>query len=164
MSKQEVTPIVKPHKIISRDVELKDIERVWKDAQEMYKIFGKKIGIYNTSMAVAHPQVTQEDPLRFFVVNPAMQMSGVLPEAVIINPEMIRHTNNTVDSEEGCLSFPTNPPINVQRYNKCEVRFKVLTADKQISDWFTLNLSGQLAKVFQHEMDHLVAKYIYKLK
>jgi len=162
MNKQEITPVVKPHKIVSRLVEEKDIERVWKDAKEIYSIFGKKIGIYNTFLAIAHSQITKEDPLRFFVINPKMKIAEELPEAVIINPEIIRHTNNTVDSEEGCLSFPTNPPTIVQRWNKCEVRFKVMTPDKQISDWHEMNLSGQLAKVWQHELDHLNGKAIYE--
>jgi peptide deformylase len=158
----ETTPIVKPHRLFSRPVEEKDINRVYEDAKTIYKIFGKKIGMYNTFLAIAHPQITKDDPLRFFVVNPKLKIAEGLPEAVIINPEIIRHTNNTVDSEEGCLSFPTNPPTIVQRWNKCEVRFKVLTPDKQISDWHEMNLSGMMAKVWQHEMDHLDARYIYE--
>jgi len=156
--------LVKPHKILSRPVEDKDINRVYDEAKEIYKIFGKKIGMYNMFFAIAHQQTTKDDPLRFFIINPKAKIAEELPEAIIINPEIIRHTNNTIDSEEGCLSFPTLPPNVVQRWNKCEVRFKVMLENKQISGWQTMNLSGMLAKVFQHEIDHLDAKYIYDFK
>jgi len=156
--------IVHPHKVVSRLVEEKDIDRVYEDSKEIYKIFGRRVGLYNTFLAIAHPQITKKEPLRFFVINPSLKITEDFPEAVIINPEIIRHTNNTVDSEEGCLSFPTIPPTIVQRWNKCEVRFKVLTPDRKISDWFTMNLSGMMAKVFQHEADHLDSKYIYLIK
>jgi len=86
-------------------------------------------------------------PLRLFVVNlSASPDEG--EELVFINPVLSKPKGNE-ESEEGCLSFPqlygnvTRPKqISIQAYNLQgeEVRG---------------NLNGMLARVVQHEYDHL---------
>ena len=168
MSEKIKTNLIKPHNKVSRPVEDKDVDRVYNEAKEMYKIFDEKIGIYRGYYAIAHPQIEGENPLRFFVVNPKADIMSDLPEAVIINPEIYQHDDSfpshsgeKKEIEEGCLTFPNIPPTKVRRWYKCQVRFKVLLPHKQISGWKYLNTKGTLAQVFQHEIDHLDAKYIY---
>ena len=144
---------VKPHKKISREVEEKDFNKVIKDAHIMYNLCFTQRDKYGGAKAVAHPQIDKNDPLRFFVTK---------EKKIVINPVITRHTNHTVDSLEGCLSFPDYPMIVVQRWNKCEVEYFTLDKEgKKLIKVFE-KLNGTEAKVFQHEIQHLDSIYIYK--
>ena len=86
-------------------------------------------------------------PLRLFIVNlTAKPDEG--EEFVFINPVLSKPKGNE-ESEEGCLSFPelygpvTRPKlITVHAYNLHGEEIR-------------LNLNGMLARVVQHEYDHL---------
>jgi peptide deformylase len=162
---QQINPleIIEPHKILSREVTGDEVDRIYKDSEAIFPLLNKKHGLYNSATAIAHMQVTTDDPIRFFVLNPAFFAD--IAEIVIINPEIVKHTNNTIDSEEGCISFPNAPQTIVQRWNKCVVEFNVLefTEDKKpkMSDRRRENISGKLAKTFQHEIDHFFGISIY---
>lgn len=144
--------IIDPHKKVSREVTEKDIKSVITIAADMAEFCKNPIGNQREILALAHQQIEKKDPMRFFVTQYG---------DIIINPEITRHTNSTVDSREGCVSFPNEPSIIVQRWNKCEVKYQKIEDNK-----LTLcgeKLSGQEAKMFQHELDHLDAKYIYEI-
>ena len=132
-----------------------DIERLIEDAHTMYNICNSKVGIYKGFLAIAHPQITDEKPLRFFVTR---------EKEIIVNPEITRHTETTIDSEEGCATFPNKIPVIVQRHNKCEVRYQTLTNDSKLSEFKEESLSSLRSKMFQHEIDHLDATYIFKVE
>lgn len=153
------------HKKVSRLVIESDLETVLKDAEEMVPLLNTQIGRYASFFAIAHPQVEKDRPLRFFVINPATSEFRAWRSIAILNPVILRHTNNTTDSEEGCATFSTMPAVIVPRWTKCEVEFSPLEFDEnkkpRIGRRITFNLSGKIAKVFQHEIDHLNAKYIY---
>jgi len=131
-----------PHPTLRRKT--KPVRRV--DA-ELVRIVRQMFGLMyaNNGIGLAAPQV--DLPLRLFVVN----LSGKPDEGeefVFINPVLSKPKGNE-ESEEGCLSFPelwglvTRPKlITVDAYNLRgeEVR---------------LNLNGMLARVVQHEYDHL---------
>lgn len=157
--------IISPHKKVSRLVKPEDVNRVYRDSEEIYKMLNTQIGMYNRFFAIAHAQCEEEDPLRFFVLNNLTEEFKRWPELVIINPVIVRHTNNEVDSEEACASYAKLPITKVKRWNKCEVEFSPLQFDQEnkpvIGKRKTMNLSGKISKVFQHEVDHLNAKYIY---
>jgi peptide deformylase len=71
---------------------------------------------------------------------------------VLINPEIISHSNETEINEEGCLSVP-GCYAKVDRYT--EVTVKALDRDGKA---FTLNATELLAICIQHELDHLDGK------
>ena len=86
-------------------------------------------------------------PLRLFIVNLSAK-PGEGEELVFINPVLSKPKGNE-ESEEGCLSFPelygpvTRPKqITVQAYN---LKGEEIRA----------SLNGMLARVVQHEYDHL---------
>ena len=145
---------VDPHKKISREVGEDDLERVLKDAHILYNLCFTQSGKYGGALAVAHQQINDKDPLRFFVTK---------AKKVVINPKIIRHTQHTVDSMEGCLSFPSLEMKIVQRWNKCEVKYFTIDGDGKKLIEKVENLNGREAKVWQHEIDHMDAKYIFKL-
>lgn len=73
--------------------------------------------------------------------------AGVLYEAV--NPKIIRASREMVDGVEGCLSIPGYVGT-VSRHESVTVR-----AQNRKGDEIRVKARGWLARVFQHEIDHL---------
>lgn len=71
------------------------------------------------------------------------------PPLILINPQITKYGNDLCKFEEGCLSIP-GVYIEVTRPEIIEVSFK----DEQGRPR-KLQTSGFLARVIQHEMDHL---------
>ena len=71
---------------------------------------------------------------------------------VLINPEIVEHSIECKEWEEGCLSLPGI-------YDKVERpdRVRVRALDAQ-GEPFELDAEGLLAVCLQHEMDHLLGK------
>ena len=68
---------------------------------------------------------------------------------VLINPE-ITHKEGRETGEEGCLSIPGfREPVT--RAKKAKVRARNVRGE-----WFEIEGEGLLARVFQHEIDHLI--------
>ena len=67
----------------------------------------------------------------------------------VINPEIIWRSEETVEGNEGCLSIPGYVGT-VERYESIKVKgLSVFGRPLKIS------ASGWLARIFQHEIDHL---------
>ncbi|MGB0717474.1 MAG: peptide deformylase [Phycisphaerae bacterium] len=111
--------------------------------EQMYKLMHAARGI-----GLAAPQVGL--PLRIFVYN----ISGEdADNQVCINPELIDLEGAATD-DEGCLSLP-GITVNVKRATQ-------LTMRGQDTDGNPVELKGTdlLARVWQHENDHLHGKLI----
>lgn len=67
----------------------------------------------------------------------------------VINPEIIWHSEETVEGDEGCLSIPGYIGT-VERWES--VKVKGLTV---FGRPMKISVSGWLARIFQHEIDHL---------
>ena len=104
---------------------------------EMVVLMKKKSGV-----GLAAPQIGI--PERFFVV----QVPGEQPIA-FVNPEIIETSLETVDFTEGCLSVP-GVWGDVSR--PASVRIQAVNADGKM---FRLDADGYLARIIQHEFDHL---------
>jgi len=87
-------------------------------------------------------------PYRFFVVNATADPAQRGEERVFINP-VLSHPNDTDEAEEGCLSLP-----GVYAPVKRPERITVTAFDLGGQE-FTQRLDGLLARVVQHETDHL---------
>jgi peptide deformylase len=83
-------------------------------------------------------------PLRFFIT----RVGNDTPR-VFINPSIIETSEELVDYEEGCLSLPG---IWGQIMRPKMVRFQ---ARNEKGKPFTMDAGGILARVMQHEYDHL---------
>ena len=86
-------------------------------------------------------------PLRLFVANPSGEKDSG-QELVFLNP-VIQKATGTIEAEEGCLSLPG---LNgVVKRNKA-VQVNAYSIDgKEIN----LKVEGFLARIIQHEVDHL---------
>jgi peptide deformylase len=87
-------------------------------------------------------------PYRFFVVNTTADPNETEEELVFINPEIIRKKGN-VEGEEGCLSLPE---LYGQVARAEEIVLEAYDIDGQ---GFEMECSEILARVIQHENDHL---------
>lgn len=74
---------------------------------------------------------------------------------VLINPEIIASSDEKSELEEGCLSLPDLTCI-VKRPVEVTVKYVDLKGSEQ-----QITADGLLAKVFQHEIDHLNGKLIF---
>ena len=129
--------------------------RILEDVEGMYYLLSQKHGLYKGGLALAHCQITNRDPLRFFVTNGG---------EVIINPVITNHTRHTSKKKEACLSYPNKETIQKDRYNKIEIEYQDLEHDEsgfKISDIKEKSLSGVEAQVYQHEIDHFNAVYCF---
>lgn len=86
-------------------------------------------------------------PIQLFVVNVAGKR-GEGEELVFINP-VLSHPKGTDEAEEGCLSIPS-VGANVTRPEQIHVSAYNLSGTE-----INMTVNGMLAKVIQHEYDHL---------
>lgn len=106
----------------------------------------KKIMLEAKGVGLAANQVGKD--LRIFVIDENIAKENGAPEAYI-NPEISEYSRETAELEEGCLSLP-GFWREVKRSKK--VRIKAIDENgKKIK----LKARGFLARVLQHENDHL---------
>src|SRR5262249_30925563 len=71
------------------------------------------------------------------------------PPLVFVNPEIIELSEETLTTDEGCLSFP-GIYVPIKRSLRAKVR--AMNLDGQM---FEMEREGLCARAFQHETDHL---------
>ncbi|MGD2278625.1 MAG: peptide deformylase [Candidatus Omnitrophota bacterium] len=76
---------------------------------------------------------------------------GMMP---FINPEILERSKKRIRMEEGCLSLP-GVAVDVSRSEKIKVR-----AQNEKGESFVGEFAGLMARVIQHEVDHLNGKLI----
>lgn len=147
--------VIKPHQIKSRPVEVKDYARVYRDAKLILPLCEKPSDKYfSGAEALCHCQVTDHDPLRFFVMRDG---------DIIMNPEIIQVMNNNkqIKDFEGCLSYPGRNVTKLRRFKRIRVRYDLMVGEAAVKKGIEEELSMLRARIFQHEIDHMNAIYIY---
>ena len=142
---------VEPHTKKTKWIKSSDIEKIMSDGRDLAACCNLPRGKYSGISALAHSQIDDKDPLRFFVLANGM---------VIINPVIIRHTNVPVAKNECCMSFyDRDIREGVLRYNKITVMYQTLAKGENgnviLSDPLTEELSGGQGHMFQHKISHL---------
>ncbi len=102
------------------------------------------IMLENKGIGLAAPQAGA--PLRIFILSLDANRENV---KVYINPTVTPDTDELEPMEEGCLSVP-GIYTKIRRYKKCSV-----TATDLDGNTFTEEAEGLLARVLQHEYDHI---------
>lgn len=106
-------------------------------AEEMFETMENANGV-----GLACPQIGKN--IRMFVAEADDDV-----KRVFINPQIIATSDDSVPYEEGCLSVP-QVYENIMRPSKVTVQ-----AQDQNGKKFTLEAEGLLARIIQHENDHL---------
>ncbi len=116
-----------------------------------------------SGIGLAAPQVGRLERLFVIDLSPlledlkveGMEQHGAIPPIpldrphVFINPEILESSEEEVEFEEGCLSIPD---IREPVWRPERIRLRYLTADMEPRE---IEASGMLARVLQHEYDHL---------
>ncbi len=97
-------------------------------------------------IGLAAPQIGQN--IRLAVINKEADKS-LSDHLVIINPKVFSKSHELEESREGCLSIP-DKEVTVLRHKKIKVRYTDASGLEQ-----KLKATGLLARVLQHEIDHL---------
>ena len=140
----EITKI--PSKILAKkteEVAIADIKNgLYKElVSEMKKAMAE-----NNGVGLAANQINKD--LAIFVVDAKTANAFKAPE-VYFNPEITEYSKETDETEEGCLSVPDYwTPI--KRAKKIKIKFIDENGIKQ-----KIKAKGFLARVLQHEIDHL---------
>jgi peptide deformylase len=128
------------HKTLAKKAEpVKNIDKTLKKhVEEMFKVLDSANGV-----GLAAPQV--DISKRFFIVNIKEENFRL----VCINPEIVSLQNSFETREEGCLSIP-GIYAPVSRSRKVKLKFTDLDGVEHI-----MKAEDLLARIFQHECDHL---------
>jgi peptide deformylase len=105
----------------------------------------------SSGVGIAAPQIAL--PYRILILasrpNPRYPTAPLMEALAVINPEVVAYRGDRVLGWEGCLSVPGRRGL-VPRYPEVEIRFR----DRFNLDQ-TLVLKDFVARIFQHEYDHL---------
>lgn len=134
--------VLYPDPVLRRGTKQIEDPSAWKEtAREMLDL------MYETSgVGLAAPQVGISEAL--LVLNPSGEREKADEELVLINPRIVSKKGKEW-GQEGCLSFP-GIWGDVQRSIKIVVHAKDLDGED-----VEFRAEGFLARVIQHEMDHL---------
>ena len=106
----------------------------------------KKAMIDNQGIGLAANQVGKD--LSIFVIDEKLAAENNVPE-VFFNPEITEYSKGADEMEEGCLSIP-GYEANLKRSKKIKIK-----AVDENGNKIKLKVRGFLARVLQHETDHL---------
>jgi len=102
-------------------------------------------------VGIAAPQIHQS--VRIFIMcskpNVRYPDAPLMAPTAIINPEILHYSDEKVKEWEGCLSVPSLRGL-VPRYSQITVRYFDQQGIEQQKE-----LTGFIARIFQHELDHL---------
>jgi peptide deformylase len=102
-------------------------------------------------MGIAAPQVNHA--IRLFIMsshpNERYPYAPIMDKTVVMNPEIIWLSDETVKDWEGCLSVPGVRAL-VPRHQVICVKYILETGELYEAEY-----TGFLARLFQHEFDHL---------
>ncbi len=105
-------------------------------------------------VGIAAPQVAEG--LQLFIVasrpNPRYPQAPTMEPVAMINPQILSHGDEQVKGWEGCLSVPGQRGL-VPRYRQIEVNYL-----DRYGDEHRQCLQDFVARIFQHEYDHLQGK------
>lgn len=138
---------------ITKEVPIEDIRS--SEIRSLLKDMSEVLMAQKNGVAIAAPQIGI--PLRIFIVSGRVfdVESELEPgdtthdDLVFINPKITKVSKDTSAEEEGCLSV-AGKYGDVIRAKKATVR-----AYNENGEIFERGGSGLLARIFQHEMDHL---------
>lgn len=107
--------------------------------------------LQSNGVGIAAPQVSQS--YRLFIVasrpNPRYPNAPEMKPIAMINPKITAYSEEMRKDWEGCLSVPGFRGL-VPRYQAIEVKY--LNREGEIKQQ---ELTGFVARIFQHELDHL---------
>ena len=140
----EITKI--PNKILSKATEKVGLKDIKNGSFKELVLDMKKSMKENEGIGLAANQINKD--LSIFIIDEKLAAENSVPE-VFFNPEITEYSKNTDEMEEGCLSIP-GYEANLKRSKKIKIK-----AIDENGNKIKLKARGFLARVLQHETDHL---------
>lgn len=140
----EITKV--PNKILAKKTEEVVIADVKNDFYKELISDMRKVMVDNGGIGLAANQVGKD--LSIFVVDKKLAEENSVPD-VFINPEITEYSKETDETEEGCLSI-SDYWAPVKRSKKIKIKALDENGNK-----IKFKARGFLARVLQHETDHL---------
>ncbi|UJF22851.1 peptide deformylase [Shewanella sp. OMA3-2] len=102
-------------------------------------------------VGIAAPQVFSTAAMFIMASKPNERYptAPAMTPIVVINPTILAASELMESADEGCLSIP-GQRINIWRHADIKVQYQQLNGNL-----VTQNLTGFIARIFQHEFDHL---------
>lgn len=135
--------IKEPNKILHQKLDV--INEINGDVKSLINEM-KRLMKENNGIGLAANQVGQN--LRVFVIEENLAKENNVPD-VYINPEITEYSKDLGQIEEGCLSISNYWP-QVSRSKKIKIK-----ATDENGEKIKFKARGFLARVLQHEVDHL---------
>jgi peptide deformylase len=140
----EITKI--PNKILGKTTEKIGLKDIKSGSFKELVLDMKKSMKENEGIGLAANQINRD--LSIFVIDEKLATENNVPE-VFFNPEITEYSKNTDEMEEGCLSIPRYG-ASIKRSKKIKIK-----AIDENGNKIKLKARGFLARVLQHETDHL---------
>ncbi|QFU21498.1 peptide deformylase [Shewanella eurypsychrophilus] len=109
-------------------------------------------------IGIAAPQVNQSIAMFIMASKPNERYPDApyIEPCIVVNPKIIACSDELVSGEEGCLSIELQRFV-ILRHEWVEVRFQDLNGLEHQQ-----TLTGFIARIFQHEFDHLQGITLYE--
>lgn len=128
-------------------------ERVVSNSPELQTLIDDMIETMHgaSGIGLAAPQVGRSERLFVIDLSPLEMEDEQIPDGpmVFINPEILEESIEEDEFEEGCLSIP-----DVREYVVRPEGVRMKYQDRELNS-HVLEAEGMLARVIQHEYDHL---------
>ena len=115
------------------------------DPKLMYEIMLENM-VYHHGLGLSANQIGM--PVKVF----AMRIDESDNAIVCFNPEIVKESEEMIKMTEGCLSFPL---LYLKKIRPEKLSVKYQNAD---GDFIAAHFEGLAARVFHHEMDHMMGK------
>ena len=140
----EITKI--PNKLLAKKMEKIAIDDIKKGLCKDLISNMRVAMVENNGVGLAANQAGKD--LSIFVIDKKLAEKNNVPDA-FINPEITEYSREREETEEGCLSIP-DYWVPIKRAKKIKIKFIDENGIKQ-----KIKARGFLARVLQHETDHL---------
>lgn len=135
-----------PDKILAKKTEIAVIADIKNGLHKELISDMRQAMVEHSGVGLAANQVGKD--ISIFVIDKKLAEENNVPD-VFINPEITEYSKETDETEEGCLSIPDYwAPIKRAK----KIKFKAVN---ESGDKLKLKARGFLARVLQHETDHL---------
>lgn len=140
----EITKL--PNKILKKKMEKVEVQDIKNGLYKDLILDMRKSMAENSGVGLAANQVGKD--LSIFVIDKKLAEENNIPDA-FINPEITEYSKDDDESEEGCLSIP-DFWVPIKRSKKIKIK-----AVDENGNKIKFKARGFLARVLQHETDHL---------
>ena len=145
--------MILPIHVYGSPVLIEETVHVEEDSPELQRLIDDMIETMHgaSGIGLAAPQVGRSERLFVIDLSPLADEDEELPKEpmVFLNPEIFESDGKEEEYEEGCLSLP-----DLREYVKRPGEVHLRYLDREFNE-HSLHAKGMLARVIQHEYDHL---------